>query len=1016
MSSKKVSESPQPRVIRVFVSSTFRDMHQEREELVKFIFPKLRKLCEERGVTWGEVDLRWGITSEQKAEGKVLPICLAEIHRCRPYFIGLLGERYGWVPHEIPQEIMEQEPWLTEHLDHSVTELEILHGVLRNPEMADNAYFYFRDPAYIYTFPDDQQADFREHPTRQEIEDLGSEEAERRAKERRQKLKALKDKIHDSGFPVRENYRDPKELGELVLRDLTEVINRLFPEEEVPDPLDREAAEHEAFAESRRRVYIGRKEYFDRLDEHVKGESPPLVIIGDSGSGKSALLANWALQYRGKHPDEILIMHFIGSSPQSTNWMAMLRRIMGEFKRMFNIQDDIPDQAEALRESFANWLHMVAARGKAVITLDALNQLEDRDQALDLVWLPPEIPSNVRFILSTLPGRPLDDLKKREWPTRYIKSLHTDEKKKLITEYLAQYTKSLSENQVDRIVAVEQTANPLYLRALLEELRVFGEHEQLEERLGYYLKSKTIPELYEKILERYEQDYERDCPDLVKNSMSLLWAARRGLSEAELLEMLGSFEESLPGAYWSPLFLAAEQAFVIRSGLIGFSHDYFRQAVQNQYLPTEQEQKKAHLHIADYFKAQDLGARKVDELPWQLSMANAWQRLYDLLADQHFLDAAWKNNEFEVKAYWAQVESNTQLNILDAYQRVIKEPKEYDSNHVWQIATLLHETGYPSEALILRDFLVEHYRDIGDHENLQRSLDNQAQIIYRRGDLDGAMALLNERERICRELGNKDGVAGSLGGQANILHARGDLVGAMALHKAEERIFRELGNKAGLQGSLGNQALILKRRGRLDRAMALHKEQERICRELGDKDGVATSLGNQANILHARGDLVGAMALHKEQERICRELGKKDGLQLSLGGQANILSARGDLEGAMALHKEQERICRELGNKAGVAASLVNQALIIHKRGDLDGAMALFKEQERICRELGKKDVLAISLINQSVLLAKDLNQPHKALPMAEEAYELAMRHGFPAMAQQQIKPILDFVRSKIGK
>jgi len=61
------------RQIRVFVSSTFRDMQAERDYLVKFIFPQLRKLCESRGVTWGEIDLRWGVTDEQAAEGKVLP-------------------------------------------------------------------------------------------------------------------------------------------------------------------------------------------------------------------------------------------------------------------------------------------------------------------------------------------------------------------------------------------------------------------------------------------------------------------------------------------------------------------------------------------------------------------------------------------------------------------------------------------------------------------------------------------------------------------------------------------------------------------------------------------------------------------------------------------------------------------------------------------------------------------------------------------------------------------------------
>jgi hypothetical protein len=78
----------QQRVIRVFISSTFRDMQMERDELVKRTFPQLRRLCESRGGVWGEVDLRWGLTDEEAAEGQILPVCLEEIDRCRPFFIG----------------------------------------------------------------------------------------------------------------------------------------------------------------------------------------------------------------------------------------------------------------------------------------------------------------------------------------------------------------------------------------------------------------------------------------------------------------------------------------------------------------------------------------------------------------------------------------------------------------------------------------------------------------------------------------------------------------------------------------------------------------------------------------------------------------------------------------------------------------------------------------------------------------------------------------------------------------
>ncbi len=996
------------RVIRVFISSTFRDMHEEREELVKRVFPQLRKLCEQRGVTWGEVDLRWGITEQQAERGQVLPICLEEIRRCRPYFIGLLGERYGWVPHAYPQDLVEEQPWLKEHQEHSITELEILHGVLKDPEMAHHAFFYLRDPAYVASLPPEVQLHYRERPTDEEIEKYGLDEARRRAEDRRQKLEALKARIRESGFPVREDYANPVELGQLVLDDLTALIDRLYPAEEQPDPLDHQAAEHEAFAASRADVYIGRQAYLDRLDTNAQGDGDPLVVLGESGSGKSALLANWALRYRQEHPQQTVLMHFIGASPYSAGWRAMVRRIMGELKRRFDIEEEIPDEPDALRSAFANWLHMAAARGRVVLILDALNQLEDREGAPDLVWLPPEIPENVRLVVSTLPGRPLDALEARGWPTLHVEPLRPDERKALIEEYLGQYSKTLSPNRVARIAKAPQTANPLYLRALLEELRVFGVHEQLDPRIDHYLAAPTVPALYTNVLKRYERDYERHRPGLVRDAMSLLWAGRRGLTEAELLELLGSDGEPLPQAHWAPLYLAAEGSLVSRAGLIGFSHDYLRQAVRDRYLPTEKERRTAHERLADYFAARDLGPRKIDELPWQLQQAEAWQRLHDLLSDLTFFEAAWDADEFDVKARWAQVEANSNLRMVEAYRRVLDQPAQ-NRDHVWRLGGLLHDAGHPEEALSLLEYQVQHYRHVGDRRSLaaslggqavileergdhdaamalmkkqehicrelgdriglQASLGNQAVIHYFRGDLDGAMALSEEQERLSREIGHKGGVAASLGGQALILHDRGDLDGALALYKEGEVIHRELGDAAGLAISLGAQALILYDRGDLDGAMALHKEKERICRQLGDKHGLAMSLENQALILHDRGDLDGAMALHKEKERICRELGEKEGLQASLGNQAVILQARGDLDGAMALHKEEERICRELEYKKGVAISLGNQASILKAQGDLDGAMALHKEKERVCRELGYKRGLARSLGHQALIL-----------------------------------------------
>jgi nephrocystin-3 len=481
----------------------------------------------------------------------------------------------------------------------------------------------------LNSIAENERINYIEAPSREEIEKYGLKGAERKAEERKSKLIELKKLIKNSAFPVRENYASPKVLCELVLRDLQDVINRLYPEGEKLDPLKQARFEHKAFAQSRFDVYIERIKLFDKLDSHVKDNGLPLVVVGDSGSGKSALLANWANKYEESGVEEpFILVHHIGATPDSVDWQSMLRRIMGEMKLHFGIPQDIPDKPDELKATFANWLHLVAAKGRMVLIIDALNQLEDRDGALGLFWLPEIIPPNIRLIVSSLPGQSLDELNKRDWSTLEVKPLEIDERQKLIVDYLKQYSRNLSNQMIEHIASCSQTSNPLYLRVLLEEMRLHGDHFTLLQRVDHYLAAPTVDALYEKILERYEQDYGRDRKNLVRDAFSNLWAARKGLSDIELREILGHDGKPLPGAFWFPLYLAAEKSLVVnRSGLLNFSHDYLRNAVEKRYLKEEGEEQRYHRLLADYFEKRELSKRKVEELPWQLSKAKSWNRL-----------------------------------------------------------------------------------------------------------------------------------------------------------------------------------------------------------------------------------------------------------------------------------------------------------------------------------------------------------------------------------------------------
>src|SRR4029078_1347272 len=117
------------------------------------------------------------------------------------------------------------------------------------------------------------------------------------------------------------------------------------------------------------------------------------------------------------------------------------------------------------------------------------------------------------------------------------------------------------------------------------------------------------PELFQLVLQRYEDDYNRERPGLVRDVMSLLWAARRGLSESELLDLLGDGQQALPSAYWSPLHLAAEQSLIVRSGMLGFAHEYMRRAIQHRYLMEPEDRRAAHSHLAAYFSSRERDRR-----------------------------------------------------------------------------------------------------------------------------------------------------------------------------------------------------------------------------------------------------------------------------------------------------------------------------------------------------------------------------------------------------------------------
>ncbi|XP_069623861.1 NACHT domain- and WD repeat-containing protein 1 [Ranitomeya imitator] len=100
------------KIVRIFISSTFADMAEERDALLEMAYPEIQAFCQKHGLTFEVVDMRWGVRDYASVDHMTTDLCLKEIETCQrmsvgPYFIALIGNRYGFRP--IPRNIGEEE-------------------------------------------------------------------------------------------------------------------------------------------------------------------------------------------------------------------------------------------------------------------------------------------------------------------------------------------------------------------------------------------------------------------------------------------------------------------------------------------------------------------------------------------------------------------------------------------------------------------------------------------------------------------------------------------------------------------------------------------------------------------------------------------------------------------------------------------------------------------------------------------------------------------------------------------
>ena len=130
----------------IFISSTFVDMQVERDILSKKVLPLVKEFALKYYINIEFVDLRFGIDIGNKnLLDKVVNTCGDEIIRCKPLFIGFLGDRFG-------TEIKDSNESITSYEIHKAIEekcesLYYFRNITNPNDLGDNLdkYYYKTD-------------------------------------------------------------------------------------------------------------------------------------------------------------------------------------------------------------------------------------------------------------------------------------------------------------------------------------------------------------------------------------------------------------------------------------------------------------------------------------------------------------------------------------------------------------------------------------------------------------------------------------------------------------------------------------------------------------------------------------------------------------------------------------------------------------------------------------------------------------------------------------------------------
>ncbi|XP_046361638.2 NACHT and WD repeat domain-containing protein 2-like [Haliotis rufescens] len=368
--------------------------------------------------------------------------------------------------------------------------------------------------------------------------------------------------------------------------------------------------------------FYGRQDTLSQVQAYLEEESSlPLIIYGESGSGKTKLLSRIAQEISNIYGDGgTLIIRYVGFTQMSSDVRQILSSICSQLCAIINRdQASIPSDVKDLPVYFQELLNSVPNYLSVVILLDALEKILPDNNANLMTWFPASLPVNVKMIITCQPSSNKiletlrSDIVQDDSAYMQLDNLSGDECEGLMKEILAASGRQITQEQYETYKeSFTKCSLPMYIHLLAEEGKT------LHSFLGTDSISKTSG-ILDAINMFFSKLEARHCKVFVSRCMAFMAASETGLSDCEMEDLLSLDEDALNSIYtgyhpairrippqkWLELKRNLEQFMTYRNTddatIYSWNHDLFLQVCQARYLCEESVKRKTHSVLADYY-------------------------------------------------------------------------------------------------------------------------------------------------------------------------------------------------------------------------------------------------------------------------------------------------------------------------------------------------------------------------------------------------------------------------------